>query len=140
MAIQNECPTRTLTLPPLTLAAFLIRICVHSLLIYLWIFAKEDRQRRAQGNTLLTFFPRPQPPIPIPSSTPQGAPKMTHEKIPVQVFPEAHDASISIAHEIARLIREKAALGGGQKAVLGLATGSTPIGVYAELVRLHQTE
>src|SRR3954463_4799746 len=63
---------------------------------------------------------------------------MTHEKIPVQAFPEAHDASIAVAHEIARLIREKAAL--NQKAILGLATGSTPIGVYAELVRLHNAE
>src|SRR4051812_3061640 len=60
------------------------------------------------------------------------------EKIPVQVYADPHDASVAVAHEIARLIREKAAA--GQKAVLGLATGSTPIGVYAELVRIHQTE
>jgi len=27
-----------------------------------------------------------------------------------------------------------------ERAVLGLATGSTPIGVYRELIRMHQTE
>jgi glucosamine-6-phosphate deaminase len=36
------------------------------------------------------------------------------------------------------LIRSKAAA--GQNCVLGLATGSTPTGVYAELIRMHQTE
>ena len=60
------------------------------------------------------------------------------EKIPVQVYSEAHEASIAVARQIAAIIREKAAA--GQKAVLGLATGSTPVGVYAELVRMHQAE
>lgn len=54
------------------------------------------------------------------------------------VFPSAHDASIAVAHEIARLMRERAAK--GQTCVLGLATGSTPQGVYDELVRLHREE
>ncbi len=58
------------------------------------------------------------------------------EKIPVQVFAEAHDASVAVARQIAELIREKAKA--GQRAVLGLATGSTPVGVYGELVRLHK--
>jgi glucosamine-6-phosphate deaminase len=39
-----------------------------------------------------------------------------------------------VAARIARLVRDK------PDAVLGLATGSTPIGVYAELVRLHRDE
>src|ERR1035437_152282 len=60
------------------------------------------------------------------------------EKIPVQVYGEAQEASVAVAREIARLIRERAAA--GKACVLGLATGSTPIGVYGELVRLHREE
>jgi glucosamine-6-phosphate deaminase len=43
-----------------------------------------------------------------------------------------------VAGEIAALIRERAAR--GEMAVLGLATGSTPTGVYDELIRLHREE
>ncbi len=60
----------------------------------------------------------------------------TGEKIPVRLFPDAKDASLAAAAEIAALIRDKAPP--KQPCVLGLATGSTPTGVYAELVRLHQ--
>ncbi len=58
------------------------------------------------------------------------------EKVPVKVFGEAHEASVAVAQEIAGLIWNKAAK--GERAVLGLATGSTPVGVYAELVRMHE--
>lgn len=61
-----------------------------------------------------------------------------YEKIPVQVFEHANDASAAIALRISDLIRER--LAEGRVCVLGLATGSTPIGVYQELVRLHQEE
>ena len=60
------------------------------------------------------------------------------EKIPCRVFRHAREASHTVAAEIAALIRGRAAE--GRNCVLGLATGSTPIGVYAELVRLHQHE
>ena len=43
-----------------------------------------------------------------------------------------------VAQRIAEVIRAKRAAGG--YAVLGLATGSTPIGVYRELIRMHQDE
>src|SRR4051794_38132576 len=56
------------------------------------------------------------------------------EKIPGKGFSEAADASVAVAREIGELIRAKAAR--GEKAVLGLATGSTRVGVYAELVRM----
>jgi glucosamine-6-phosphate deaminase len=60
------------------------------------------------------------------------------ERIPTRVFAD-HDAlARSVAHRIAALIRERAAQ--GRRCVLGLATGSTPIGVYRELVRLHREE
>ena len=60
------------------------------------------------------------------------------EKIPVTVYPSSDAASKAVAREIAELIRDKAAR--GETAVLGLATGSTPTGVYDELVRLHKEE
>src|SRR5581483_4793149 len=48
------------------------------------------------------------------------------------------EGSRFIGKEIAALIREKESK--GQKAVLGLATGSSPKSLYAELVRLHREE
>jgi glucosamine-6-phosphate deaminase len=61
-----------------------------------------------------------------------------YEKLPVTVYPDQHVASKVVAKRIADLIRRKQAQ--GQNAVLGLATGATPIDVYAELVRLHREE
>ncbi|MFM2164368.1 MAG: glucosamine-6-phosphate deaminase, partial [Planctomycetota bacterium] len=60
------------------------------------------------------------------------------EKIPTRVIERAKDVSVTVAREIADLIRAKARA--GEKCVLGLATGSTPTGVYDELVRLHREE
>ncbi len=60
------------------------------------------------------------------------------EKIPVRVFSGSTPASKHVAGEIAALIRSKATK--GEYCVLGLATGSTPTTVYAELVRMHQEE
>ena len=61
-----------------------------------------------------------------------------YEKMHVEVFHDSSEASVAVAHEIADLIRAKAEQ--GEDCVLGLATGSSPIRVYAELVRLHQAE
>ncbi|MBS1600546.1 MAG: glucosamine-6-phosphate deaminase [Bacteroidetes bacterium] len=60
------------------------------------------------------------------------------EKIPVKVFPTLKQGSAFIASEIAKLIREKEQK--KEKCVLGLATGSSPKTVYAELVRMHKEE
>lgn len=60
------------------------------------------------------------------------------EKLPVAVFENSTQASIAVAGRIAAIIQEKQAK--GEQAVLGLATGATPIQVYAELVRMHQEE
>lgn len=62
----------------------------------------------------------------------------TPERVPVDVHASSSQASRAVAAEIAALIRARAAE--GRRAVLGLATGSTPHGVYEELVRLHRTE
>ncbi|MCE9589550.1 MAG: glucosamine-6-phosphate deaminase [Planctomycetes bacterium] len=60
------------------------------------------------------------------------------ENIPTAVFDDSKEASRHVAGEIAALIRDAAKK--KRKCVLGLATGSTPVGVYAELVRLHREE
>ncbi|HLW50241.1 MAG TPA: 6-phosphogluconolactonase, partial [Sphingobacteriaceae bacterium] len=60
------------------------------------------------------------------------------EKLPVSVFPDPASASLAVAARIADLIRKKQA--SGEHAILGLATGATPVRVYAELVRLHKEE
>src|SRR5215217_5183028 len=60
------------------------------------------------------------------------------EKIPVTVYPSSQQASAAVAREIADLIRVRASA--GAKVVLGLATGSTPTGLYDELIRLHKAE
>lgn len=52
------------------------------------------------------------------------------------VFPSPADASEALASEIGDLVSRRASE--GRHAVLGLATGSTPIRLYAELVRLHR--
>ena len=60
------------------------------------------------------------------------------EKIPVQIFETPQKGSQFAAQEIAKLIQQKQSQ--GQNCVLGLATGSTPILLYKELVRMHQQE
>ena len=60
------------------------------------------------------------------------------EKIPVKICPTPKDGAAIVAQEIAALIKEKQTQ--GLPCVLGLATGSTPIGLYSELVKLHKQE
>jgi len=60
------------------------------------------------------------------------------EKIPVKIFPDSLQGSFYIAQQIAQLIKEKETA--GQKCVIGLATGSSPKTLYAELVRMHKEE
>ena len=60
------------------------------------------------------------------------------EHIPLAVFPSSQEASRAVAQDIAALIRSRQAE--KRTAVLGLATGSTPLGLYAELVRMHKKE
>ena len=60
------------------------------------------------------------------------------ENIHTEIFESSNAGSIAVANEIATLITEKQ--GQGEPCVLGLATGSSPIKVYQELVRLHEEE
>ncbi len=60
------------------------------------------------------------------------------ERVPVSVYPDQTSASKNVANRIAEIIRAKQEK--GEKAVLGLATGATPVKVYQELIRLHKEE
>ncbi len=60
------------------------------------------------------------------------------EKVPVRIYADQNVASKEVAKKIANLIRSKQEA--GENAILGLATGATPIKIYAELVRLHSEE
>ena len=60
------------------------------------------------------------------------------EKLPVTVYPNRSSASIEVAKRIATIITSKQHR--GEAAVLGLATGDTPVNVYQELVRMHKEE
>ncbi|MFD2825016.1 glucosamine-6-phosphate deaminase [Leeuwenhoekiella polynyae] len=60
------------------------------------------------------------------------------EKINTHVFDNSANASKAVAQKMATLIREKQSQ--NKTCVLGLATGSSPKSLYAELVRLHKEE
>ncbi|MBX9733627.1 MAG: glucosamine-6-phosphate deaminase [Chitinophagaceae bacterium] len=60
------------------------------------------------------------------------------EKIDVKICTNPKEGAIYAAQQVAALIRAKQA--SWEKCVLGLATGSTPIAMYAELVRMHREE
>ncbi len=60
------------------------------------------------------------------------------EKIHSVIFEESREASRIVANEISVLIRKKQKE--KKNCILGLATGSSPISVYEELVRLHKEE
>ncbi|MDE0259497.1 MAG: glucosamine-6-phosphate deaminase [Gammaproteobacteria bacterium] len=67
-----------------------------------------------------------------------GAGLARRERIAVRIMPDHDSLAAEVAGRIAVLIRERSSE--GRHAVLGLATGSTPVGVYRELIRLHREE
>jgi glucosamine-6-phosphate deaminase len=60
------------------------------------------------------------------------------EKVPVVIVDEHDDFARIVAERVAEIIRDRNAA--GRTAVLGLATGSTPITIYRELIRMHENE
>ena len=60
------------------------------------------------------------------------------EKIHNVIFNNSISGSVAVANEIATLIKTKQQI--NSICVLGLATGSSPIKVYEELIRLHKEE
>ncbi len=65
-------------------------------------------------------------------------PKTRFEKIHTEIFEESSEASKAVAREIADLIIAKQEK--GEYCVLGLATGSSPVSVYNELVWMHKVD
>lgn len=61
-----------------------------------------------------------------------------YEKLPVTIHKDQQIASQAVARRIAALIKCKQEK--DEPAVIGLATGATPLEVYAELVRMHKEE
>ncbi|MHB1072337.1 MAG: glucosamine-6-phosphate deaminase [Gemmatimonadaceae bacterium] len=72
-----------------------------------------------------------------PSRVPAAA-NTSRERIKTVIVDDHAGIARLVAARIAAIVRERQAA--GQQAVLGLATGSTPIGVYRELIRLHREE
>ncbi len=60
------------------------------------------------------------------------------EKVRTLVFEDSAEPSRLLASEVAELVRARAKE--GKSVVLGLATGSTPVPFYRELIRLHREE
>ena len=60
------------------------------------------------------------------------------EKIHNEIFKNSTEASKVVAQEIAQLIKYKQQK--NEPCILGLATGSSPVKVYEELVRMHKEE
>ena len=61
-----------------------------------------------------------------------------YERIPADIYENPNVASRAVARTIADLIQSRQQ--NNEPCVLGLATGSTPVNVYKELVRLHKEE
>ncbi len=59
-------------------------------------------------------------------------------QITTLIFESNEDLARHVAQVVAGIIRDRNA--NGQQAVLGLPTGSSPVGVYRELARLHREE
>ena len=63
---------------------------------------------------------------------------MALEHINNKIFNDDKEASLAVAKIIADVITSKTSK--GEFAVLGLATGHTPVKVYGELIRMHSEE
>lgn len=61
-----------------------------------------------------------------------------YEKLRTTIYADSNEGARSIAQKVATLIREKE--NAGDRCVLGLSGGFSPLGVYDELVRMHQDE
>ena len=61
-----------------------------------------------------------------------------YEKIPTIISENSSTAACALASEVRELIEQKNRE--GKPAVLGLATGSTPVPFYRELIRLHRDD
>eukprot|EP01028_Stygiella_incarcerata_P007231 TRINITY_DN2985_c0_g1_i1.p1 TRINITY_DN2985_c0_g1~~TRINITY_DN2985_c0_g1_i1.p1 ORF type:complete len:619 (-),score=172.73 TRINITY_DN2985_c0_g1_i1:259-2115(-) len=60
------------------------------------------------------------------------------ERIKVTIFKTSSEIHRTVALKISSLIETRLAM--GENVVLGLPTGSTPIGIYRELIKMHKEE
>lgn len=74
----------------------------------------------------------------LPTTTKQKSAETRLERVPVLIFEDGSQIAGEVANKIRELIVAKGKE--GKRAVFGLPTGSTPIGVYQELIRLHREE
>jgi glucosamine-6-phosphate deaminase len=80
--------------------------------------------------------------LPSPPSRARSAPPRLiegprdRERIPTVVVPDHDDLALLLADRVVDVIARTTAASG--RCVLGLATGSTPLGIYRELIRRHQ--
>src|SRR2546422_10577418 len=87
-------------------------------------------------------MPVTQPEVVAPSPRVQHGPVTTlegpreRERIRTVVVADHDDLTLLLADRLVEVIRRETAAKG--RCVLGLATGSTPIGIYRELIRRHQ--
>jgi glucosamine-6-phosphate deaminase len=63
---------------------------------------------------------------------------MSPERMPVMILPDHEAVARVVAERIAQVMRRRQHE--GRRPVLGLATGSTPVGIYRELIRMHREE
>ena len=68
----------------------------------------------------------------------EGLRQTRYEKLTTNIYSESGEGAKAIAQKVASLIREKAEH--GERCVLGLSGGFSPLGVYDELVRMHKEE
>src|SRR3982750_3591538 len=71
-------------------------------------------------------------------TSPRPEPGTARERIRTVIVDDHDEVGLLVARRIADLIQARRRM--GARTVLGLATGSTPIGVYRELIRMHQQE
>src|SRR3954466_491669 len=99
------------------------------------------RKRRLDITYASPVIGRERPAGPGPAPAPHQGPPMSshyvpHTKVPTLVFPTSGQAARHLALMIESLIRQNNSA--GRPTVLGLPTGSTPVGLYRELIRLHR--
>jgi glucosamine-6-phosphate deaminase len=61
-----------------------------------------------------------------------------YEKLRTNIYADSNEGALDIATKIAKLIQAKEDI--GQRCILGLSGGSSPLKVYEELVRMHKEE
>ena len=100
-----------------------------------------EEQREAMEAVVRRLVARSRRDSPATASAPMiptSSESQQRERIATEIFPGADAACSRLASEIADLIRSNDRA--GKPTVLGLATGSTPVRLYRELIRLHRED